>query len=221
MFDISKIYSATMVESPFKFSCIQNFLDSDSVVNLLEDLPQEGNYRSSRVGGSDKVYNVVNNILLPLGEFNKNEENQLPPLWSDFVRGLRSKEYREALSHLLDEDLVNCHMEITLKRYKYQDYISAHTDKADVKATHMLFLNDQWELAWGGLLHLMHDSENTLKAFLPTIASSVAFVRSDVSWHKVCPVLQPNKERIAIQVAFWNTTIRSVAPGRQIQVEKY
>ncbi len=219
MLDISKLYSASLVEVPFKFSLIQDFLDSNSGKILSDSLPHKGNYRSSRSEGSDKVYNVVNNILLPLEPELAKKNSNLPLLWESLIKQFQSLEYSEALSYLLKEDLEFCHIEITLKRYKYQDYISAHTDKACVKATHLLFLNDDWDAKWGGLLHLMYDSDNTYKTFLPTIASSLAFVRSDASWHKVCPVTQPNKERLALQVAFWNTVERYVAPGRKIQIE--
>ena len=45
----------------------------------------------------------------------------------------------------------------------------------------------------------------------------MAFVRADNSWHRVCPMNKKGKERIALQVAFWNQVDRIVAPGRSVQ----
>ena len=39
-------------------------------------------------------------------------------------------------------------------------------------------------------------------------------MRDDNSWHGVTPVMHPSEKRISLQVAFWNTTERTVEPGR-------
>lgn len=216
MIDIERLRSSKLISTPFKYSKIDNILSANLAEKLLETLPLEGNYRSIRKDGSDKIYNVVNNILVELGQKTSVNPN-IGIDWNNLIIELQDRQYREALSSLLDEDLVNCYMEITLKRYKLNDYISAHTDKPSVRATHMIFLNESWERDWGGMLYFLNDAQEVLEVFLPTIAQSVAFVRSDISWHKVCPVLSAEKERVVIQVAFWNKIDRTIAPGRIIE----
>lgn len=216
MIDIEKLRSSKLISTPFKYTKIESILSVIHAEKLLETLPLEGNYRSLRKNGSDKIYNVVNNILVELGQTTLVNPN-ISIDWNNLIIELQGKQYREALSSLLDEDLVNCYMEITLKRYKLYDYISAHTDKPSVRATHMIFLNENWEQDWGGMLYFLNDAQEILEVFLPTIAQSVAFVRSDISWHKVCPVLAVEKERVVIQVAFWNEIDRTIAPGRIIE----
>jgi Rps23 Pro-64 3,4-dihydroxylase Tpa1-like proline 4-hydroxylase len=216
MLAVDNIHNAKLINSPFKYSKIDNILSPAQAVDLLNNLPTEGNYRSARSEGSDKVYNVVNNILVELGKVTPHND-YLDDSWNNFIQEVQGPTYRHALSALLNEDLLDCYMEVTLKRYKHQDYISAHTDKDAVRATHMIFLNADWDLQWGGLLHFLHDNQETLETFLPTIAQSVAFVRSPVSWHKVCPIVPADKERVAVQVAFWNRIDRTVAAGRKIE----
>lgn len=216
MIDIERLRSSKLISTPFKYSKIDNILSVNLAEKLLETLPLEGNYRSIRKDGSDKIYNVINNILVELGQKTSVNPN-IGIDWNNLIIELQDRQYREALSSLLDEDLVNCYMEITLKRYKLNDYISAHTDKPSVRATHMIFLNESWKPDWGGMLYFLNDAQEVIEVFLPTIAQSVAFVRSDISWHKVCPVLSVEKERVAIQVAFWNKIDRTIAPGRIIK----
>lgn len=216
MLAVNNIHKAKLIDFPFKYSKIQNVLSAAQAETLLKNLPIDGNYRSARSEGSDKVYNVVNNILVELGKETLHNEH-LDESWNSFIQEVQGPSYRSALSELLNEDLINCYMEVTLKRYKHQDYISAHTDKDAVRATHMIFLNADWDTQWGGLLHFLHDNQEILETFLPTVAQSVAFVRSPVSWHKVCPVLPIDKERVAVQVAFWNRIDRTVLAGRRIE----
>lgn len=217
MINLNAITQATLKKEPFKYAIIEHFFSKAYAQDLLNQLPSNGNYKSMRTEGSDKTYNVVNNILLALGDDSWNKASEPSMLWIDCIGQLYSLQYRQALGALLDVDLTNSPMEITLKRYRYQDYISAHTDKKSVRATHMIFLNSSWNESWGGLLHFQNDSKEDFETFIPCRTTSVAFVRSENSWHRVCPMNHPDKERIAIQVAFWNEVDRKIAPGRKIE----
>jgi Rps23 Pro-64 3,4-dihydroxylase Tpa1-like proline 4-hydroxylase len=214
MLNLNALSNSSLVDSPFKYSVINQVLLKDSVDALLLSFPQENYFRSTRNSGSDKTYNVVNNLLLKLGETSYNKEANLPREWQDLVTQLASKEYSLALSKLLAVDLSQSYLEITLKRYGHGDYISAHTDTENVKATHMIFLNDSWDDSWGGQLCFMDDNHKVFKRFLPLSQHSVAFVRSHNSWHSVDKIIEPKAERLAIQVAFWNIKDRNVLPGR-------
>lgn len=214
MIDASKFNLSKLVERPFRYAVIKDCITQQNLKQLRTQLPLVNNYRSVREAGSDKTYNVVNNILLGLGSDRPNPDSHLSQAWQSLVYALKSNTYIQALSHLLDEDLAACHLEITLKRYGYGDFISAHTDKALVRATHMIFLNQTWDTHWGGQLCFMHDANTPFKKFLPLSDRSIAFVRSDNSWHAVDEIIEPSAERIAIQVAFWNVNLRTVLDGR-------
>ncbi len=217
MINLKALTSATLKTQPFNYATIEQFIAAKYAQDLLMELPSRGNYKSSRTDGSDKTYNVVNNILLTLGDNTYNKASEPSKLWSDFIEQLHGLPYRQTLGSLLDIDLTDSPMEITLKRYRYEDFISAHTDKKSVRATHMIFLNPVWEKNWGGLLHFQTDSKDDFETFLPSYSTSVAFVRAENSWHRVCKMNQPDKERIAVQVAFWNEIDRKIAPGRMIE----
>lgn len=217
MLNINALTTATLKKSPFKYSTIYEFLPPSYADDLLKDLPSAGNYKSTRSSGSDKTYQVVNNILLAIGDSEYNKVSEPSPIWIECIEQLHGAAYRTALSTLLDTDVTQCPMEITLKRYRHEDYISAHTDKECIRATHMIFLNDTWEAPWGGLLHFLTEDQRDFESFLPSSNTSVAFVRADNSWHRVCPMNKKGKERIALQVAFWNQVDRIVAPGRSVQ----
>ncbi len=215
MLCVKTIKQAQLETSPFRYTVIPQCFDTVTLNKLWEHLPGCNYYRSVRTTGSDKFYNVVNNILLKLGSNTANAESKLNLPWLLLVNTLKSKSYLEALSQVLQENLLDCPLEITLKRYGYGDFISSHTDKENVRATHMIFLNQVWEESWGGQLCFLYDKHTVFKKFLPIAQHSIAFVRANNSWHTVEPITKPNIERIAIQVAFWNITERIVLAGRK------
>jgi Rps23 Pro-64 3,4-dihydroxylase Tpa1-like proline 4-hydroxylase len=206
--------SAFLVKEPFRYSVIPSCLEPEVFKKLIENLPNANYYRSVRHEGSDKNYNVVNNILLKLGDDSYNKDSYLADIWIEFVNQFKSKRYIDLLSVLLEEDLSKCFIEITLKKYGFNDFISAHTDTHNVCATHMIFLNSNWEMQWGGQLCFLDEKMKVIERFLPTIHTSVAFVRSENSWHAVEKIVEPSTERIAVQIAFWNIADRKVLPGR-------
>ncbi|MCD8542715.1 MAG: 2OG-Fe(II) oxygenase [Gammaproteobacteria bacterium] len=140
---------------------------------------------------------------------------ELPVIWQNLIIQLQSKAYIDALEHACGLQLSDAYQEITLKRYGHNHYISSHTDKEEVRATHMIFLNEHWEKEWGGELCFLNSNQEITNQFTPTYQQSVFFIRSENSWHSVNKIIHHNEERIAIQVAFWNTTQRTVLPGRQ------
>jgi hypothetical protein len=187
MIDTKFVESSILEKFPFKHALIGKCISEENRQKLLEDMPDDNYYRSVREGGSDKTYNVVNNILLKLGE---------------------------KKSNVLQENLLDCYQEVTLKIYGGGDFISPHTDKADVKATHMIFLNETWSNEWGGNLCLLSDADSVCKKIIPTIDNTLAFVRSDNSWHSVEEIKNMQAERIALQVVFWNVDKRYTLAGR-------
>ncbi len=197
---------------PYPFAVIQELLLRSVVERLTAELPRDRNFISMRNEGSDKTYRVTNNILLPL-ETGRPVPG-LPGDWKALARTLSSPRYKRLLSDLLATDLTGGGQEITLKHYYRGDFISPHTDKPQVTATHLLFLNETWRDEWGGQFAIMNDAETIAYRFDPLRSHSLAFRRSERSWHRVIPIKTDDPQRIAIQVVFWNTRTRDIAAGR-------
>lgn len=214
MISIDSIKSAKLIAEPFRYSQVTNLMSKETITKLLRCVPLNNYFRSERYSGSDKTYNVVNNLLLKLGEREYNPDSNLHEHWISLVQDLTSSAYINALSTLLGVNLLTCSQEITLKRYGYGDFISAHTDTENVTATHMIFLNERWQEDWGGHLCFLQDEQQVFLKIKPVSENSVAFVRANNSWHSVEKIMHSNAERIAIQVAFWNVTQRNILPGR-------
>ena len=213
LININALSQSHLTLTPFKFSVIKKFIDQKKMKFLVSNLPSSGYYRSIREHGSDKHYNVLNKILVDL-QHGRCQDDSLPSCWTNLISELQHEDYRRSLSHLLQIDLSQTYQEITLKCYSNKNFLSPHTDKDLVVATHLIFLNLDWQAAWGGELMLMNDPQTCFKRHIPRWDQSFAFVRSDQSWHAVAPVLNDDVTRMVLQVAFWRTNQRQVLPGR-------
>lgn len=220
MISLNAILDSKLEQHPFTYSIVENLLSKETVENLLSALPTKNYYRSVRTMGSDKQYDVVNNILLNL-ETNACDTSALPEQWLKLMNILQDKSYIQAISQLLQVDLQKAYQEITFKNYSNSHYLSPHTDKDYVIATHLIFLNLEWEQNWGGELQLHDPQQVVVKSHLPLWDRSFAFVRSNESWHSVNPVNHPSAVRRVIQVAFWKTNQRVVLPGREEIYDSY
>lgn len=215
MINYHALQKATLINSPFKYSRIQHLLNEEDARQLRTSLPDENYYRSIRMNGSDKTYNVINNILFQLEDQASSNLDSIPRCWQDFLKDVTNQTYRSYLGKLLEIDLGKCYQEITLKIYEEGDFLSVHTDKSGVIATHMIFFNEHWQDNWGGqLLFSAEKNHPPFAKFNPVWLESVAFVRTDHSWHAVSPVTTLQSARIALQVAFWHNNQRRVSPGR-------
>lgn len=211
MINLSAIRQASMVEEPYRHVFINDFISKQTANALRAVSPRKGGLFSSRQTGSDKHYQVENNILYDLAT----KMQVLVSPWNQFVEQLISKSYREAISHILGYSVHEAPMEITFKRYVYGDYISAHTDRDFVYATHLIFLNDYWDPNWGGMLQILDSQQSVVKLVAPLYHESFLFERSDYSWHAVDKNTHPDAVRYCLQVAFWKHTNKVTLPGRK------
>jgi Rps23 Pro-64 3,4-dihydroxylase Tpa1-like proline 4-hydroxylase len=214
MINFKAITSSKLENDPFTFSVIENVICREAIEELLQYLPTKNYYRSVRSSGSDKTYDVVNNILLKL-ETCHVDKTALPPIWQGLISVLHDRVYIESLSNLLNIDLKDSYQEITFKNYSNNNYLSPHTDKDYVLATHLIFLNLDWDVQWGGELLLHNPNHEVVRRHLPVWNKSFAFVRSDKSWHSVSAVQHEAAVRRVIQIAFWRVNQRVVLPGRE------
>lgn len=213
MIDFDAFGEASAVTVPFRHAEIRRPISEEDTRRLLGDMPANGFFRSSRSSGSDKTYRMINNVLFTFEE--QAPSPRLPTPWRELVDDLTGDAYVNAVSHLLGTPFGGCPREITLKRYHRGDYISMHTDSAAVRGTHLLFLNRQWRDSWGGRLCFHHENGEIYRSFSPILDSTVLFARSGSSWHSVTAVETEEVERVVVQVVFWNSRTRQVAPGRR------
>jgi Rps23 Pro-64 3,4-dihydroxylase Tpa1-like proline 4-hydroxylase len=213
MIQKSKILSAQLQVKPYPHALIENFINPEDFRLLLENFPQEGFLLSKRKSGSDKTYTVDNNIIFGLELQQKNPLILNYPYWCALVDELTSKDYKQLISNFLGVNLQDLPIELTLKRYKKSHYISPHTDRDYVNATHLIFFNEVWNKNWGGELCIMSSSRKIEKKILPLWEKSLLFLRTDNSWHAVTKCNAP-VPRIVLQVAFWRTNKRCLPKGR-------
>lgn len=216
MINFLAIDNAKIITHPFLHAEFHNLLTSDDVQSLINTLPNGADQRLSRQQGSDKTYRNTTTVLLELGAVRYNPKNKLSSRWIHFLDLISSRDYRVYCSKMFGSELINCQPEITIRKYQHDDYISAHTDRDCVYATQLIFLNTNWNENWGGLLYFMTDAEKDYCKFIPHFSSSIMFIRSESSWHRVSKVVQQGVERIALQIAFWRKSEKVTYEGREV-----
>lgn len=147
---------------------------------------------------SDKTYSFLVCSLVKEG---KRTLNELPYPWEEFVRRVSGPEYEQLMRDLFDLRDVELYIDIEIFKYLESDWIGPHTDRADRLVTHLFYLNEAWDDDAGGILHLLTAPciEAVAFSIVPIAPTSIAFARSNRSWHYVSPVLG-NVQRLSIRI---------------------
>ena len=68
--------------------------------------------------------------------------------------------------------------------------MSRHTDRPDKSFSQVIYLCPDWQPSWGGGLALYEgaESDSPSRVVYPSAGNSVAFARSERSWHEVLGV---------------------------------
>ncbi|MEV0323075.1 2OG-Fe(II) oxygenase [Streptomyces sp. NPDC050658] len=159
----------------------------------------------SRRGG-DKTY-AVNALTLHHHGDPAPELARLDALWHSVVRELTSPDYSHRLLRLLGLPEAPVDVEIRLTEYAHGGWMSRHTDRPEKAYSQNIYLCPGWRPQWGGGLSL-YASATALRpttTFVPGDGNSLAFARSETSWHEVLPVTaQARAPRRALLVhAHW------------------
>jgi len=183
--------SALVRDYPFRHVIYdRNALISESVVRqLIETFPSELlSYRQSRPGGS-KSY-TVRTVTLYDTHGPSRSLAELPSCWCDLVAAVVAPVYGVAMGSILGLTAPPTAWEIRLSEYTGGAGMSRHTDRQDKLFSQNIYLCPEWREAWGGGLALYDGPRTPDPAirFLPGPGVSLAFARSDVSWHEVLPV---------------------------------
>ncbi|MEU7723856.1 2OG-Fe(II) oxygenase [Streptomyces sp. NPDC040724] len=139
--------------------------------------------------GGDKDYYVDHLAVFDRGRW-KVRTSELAPLWQRLLRYLAGEQYAAGVRALLGLGEVPMSIEVRLSSYPSGGWMSRHTDRADKLFSHNIYLCPGWDPAWGGGLALYGSGTDpdAARVVLPGAGNSVAFRRSDASWHEVMPV---------------------------------
>ncbi|MGH3428970.1 MAG: 2OG-Fe(II) oxygenase [Mycobacteriales bacterium] len=105
---------------------------------------------------------------------------------------LTGDRYRELMAQALGVDLTRTLITVKLVRYDPGSWIGPHTDVMATVASHIIQLNLYWKAEWGGGLRLLPPSHSheVAHTVLPDHRTSIAFLRSNISWHEVQPIVE-------------------------------
>ncbi|MFR9770769.1 2OG-Fe(II) oxygenase [Nocardia sp. SC052] len=144
---------------------------------------------STRTQGSDKSYSMNTLLLHDRGRWLVRLE-QLPDCWSNLLSGLVESSYRDWLVSRLCGTHDRVELEVRLSEYPRGGWMSRHTDRPDKVFSQNIYLCPEWQPTWGGELRLYHHetAAHPQATYRPGAGTSVAFMRSDRSWHEVAAV---------------------------------
>lgn len=182
----------TVDDHPFRHACFaeSSGLLRDDVDRLLEVFPAQGLIAGSRrSAGAGKTYSVSTVTVHHSGLWEP-VIDELHPRWKGFLGGLVETDYRHRVAALLGIPPGLVDLEIRLAEYPCGGWMSRHTDRPDKLFSQNIYLCPGWQPEWGGGLALYQDEHATepVTVFVPGAGNSLAFARSDRSWHEVLPV---------------------------------
>ncbi|MGY1945875.1 2OG-Fe(II) oxygenase [Nocardia asiatica] len=178
-------------DHPFRHVVYENFalIPESDVAHLVQTFPSGLlSARRSRPGG-DKSYAVRTATLYDM-QGPSPHLSELPQCWRDLVAAVVDPAYGDAMASILGLETPSSGWEVRLSEYTSGAGMSRHTDRAHKLFSQNIYLCPEWQTAWGGGLALYDgpDTPEPAVHFLPGPGVSVAFARSDDSWHEVLPV---------------------------------
>jgi Rps23 Pro-64 3,4-dihydroxylase Tpa1-like proline 4-hydroxylase len=144
---------------------------------------------ASRRAAGAKTYRVRTLTLYRAGHWS-DEAASLSSAWQQLCGWIIEPAYRQAVLRLLEAPEVEVEIEARATEHQPGDWMSRHTDRSDKVFSHVLYLCEGWQAAWGGGLALFASKVAKIpsKTVEPGAGNSVAFLRSGSSWHEVLPV---------------------------------
>ena len=193
-----------MMTEPFTWALVEDQFARGFLQRLAREFPNEG---FSNVASRDaaKPYAMRHRTLLRRGALDGTPEAATPTVWREFLRLIRAPTYRDFIQGWCPRPLAACRWEINWWSYDAGSWIAPHCDKPDKLVSHIIYLNEDWQAAWGGCCRILasEDLDDVCAEILPTLAQSLVIVRSDSSWHAVTPVVNGEHRRNSVQVVLW------------------
>ncbi|CAB5714425.1 Predicted proline hydroxylase [Delftia tsuruhatensis] len=225
MLNFNQILNCQLNTIPFRWAEISGLYSPENCALLSQTYPTD-HFRTVEAYGGEKDYRYDARSLIPMGEKNISRPEFLSPGWMEFAQDLISDDYRSAMSSLTGIDLSHFPMEANLYHYGSGALLGPHRDLPEKKVTHVFYFNENWLAADGGCLAILNSSNAKDVAALvsPNVGNSVAFVRSDESWHEVTKVsARVRASRRSVTVTFYQPgSISSMwPPGSEMELHDY
>ena len=199
---------ARLVQRPFRHVVFAegDLLPRSLVDRLLETFPDGRTLTPwRRASGSDKTYSV-NTVTLYHSGRRSAVLDRADASWRELTACLVDSAYRAELAELLGVPPGPIDLELRLTEYPVGGWMSRHTDRPEKLYSQNIYLCPDWSPEWGGGLALYsgEHSGSPETVFVPGAGTSLAFARSDRSWHEVLAVSE-----------------RAAAPRRALLVHGY
>jgi len=170
---------------PFRHVAIDNFLESDSCEALLRDFPAFDEKRATNEHGLVGRKAVVEQVA------------DVSPFYRKFYRYINSEPFLTVMSDLTgipdllaDKTLFGGGTHNNLCGQGLDVHIDFNIDERNMlhrRINLLVYLNKEWEEAWGGAIELHSNPHNPLvdevESFLPLFNRAVLFETNEYSWH--------------------------------------
>lgn len=176
--NLSALQKSEIVESPFPYTIISNFVNLTSLTNLVRDFPdldRRGSFPASSVKCST--------------------------LFQQFIEELEGKALRELIAEKFKMSLQNTPTMLTLRGYTTERDGNIHADSKDKLITLLLYMNQTWEDE-GGKLRLLkneHSLDDYIEEISPLAGSCVIFKVTENGWHGHKPFIG---KRLSLQLNY-------------------
>jgi SM-20-related protein len=174
----------SLSDDPFCWALAADFLE-DGVANRLAQSFPMTSFRIA--GGGAPGYRFRYRTLISRS---KVIVDDLPLIWRELAEAFTSAEYRRLLGGLVGCETDDLGVHAALCVYERGCWLSPHTDREMRVVTQVVYLNREWDSAWGGSLRLLRSDrmEDVAAEVIPAFNSSVVFRRAQNSWHAVAPL---------------------------------
>lgn len=170
---------------PFRHVAIDNFLEPDSCDALLRDFPVFDEKRATNELGLLGRKAVVEQVA------------DISPFYGRLYKYINSEPFLDAMSRLTgipeliaDKTLFGGGTHNSLSGQGLDVHVDFNIDERTMlhrRINLLIYLNKEWEEAWGGAIELHSDPHNhavdEVTSFLPLFNRAVIFETNEYSWH--------------------------------------
>lgn len=212
MLNFDTFKKAIYSQVPFPFVLLTDIIHAELITELNATAPYQALPLTSRKTGSDKTYHLYNGLLLD--HVSHSIAENLSPGWLKLINELNSNNYANAMGKLINTDLNKCFVQVMLKVYKDGGYISMHTDDEQVAATHLIFMNPNFNYNHQGNLYFHNKDGEKVVSIPPNPSVSVLFPRQEHSYHSVEECTADEQPKVSLQIVFWKSKKQRNLTGR-------
>jgi hypothetical protein len=210
------LQNAVVHKSPYCWMQFENPLEEDASKKLIQSFPSVELFVQRDDGWFCNPSFVEGKVIERNSGWHSNVEKgmvsfpiqKLSEVWQKLiVQELWSPTYRKIMEELSGLNLENHSVIVSFERRHSRPAGSflPHTDGKHKTLTHLLYLQEQWSVEWGGSFCVLSSDQpgSVVYENPPVINSSVAIVRSDNSWHRIAPISpRAAHHRLSVQIVF-------------------